>query len=103
MSRFQKEGGSSFDAPVINVAYGEADVTWAQGYGVSKNLVFDPGGAAVVRPLGIGSFTTLVVDPDGAILHRDRPDRPGYAERMRNAVLTGDPKTPPQPATGNPR
>lgn len=50
-----------------------------------------PNGKSIVRPLGIGTFTTLVVDPNGAIIHRDRPDRPGCAERIRNAVLTGHP------------
>jgi hypothetical protein len=79
-------GGLGAGTPVVNVAYGEADVVWAQRYGVSTNLVFDPGGASVVRPLGIGTFTTLVVDPDGSIIHRDRPDRPGYEQRVR-AVL----------------
>lgn len=103
MYRLQTEGRASFDAPVINVAYGEADLTWAQRYGVAENLVFDPGGLAVVRPLGIGSFTSLVVEPSGAIIHSDRPDRPGYMDRMRNAVLFGDPRdrrTPPPAPTG---
>jgi hypothetical protein len=91
MAQLQSEGGLNFDAPVINVAYGEADLTWANRYGVGTNLVFDPGGVSVVKPLGIGTFTTLVVEPDGTILHRDRPDRPGYAQRVRTAVSTGRP------------
>jgi hypothetical protein len=39
-----------------------------------------------VTPLGIGSFTTLVVDGDGAVLAIDRPDRPGFAERITAAL-----------------
>ena len=86
MALIQSEGGLGGDAPIINVAYGEADMTWAQRYGVARGLVFDPGGAQVVKPLGIGTFTTLVVDPDGSIIHRDRPDRPGYLGRVRAAL-----------------
>ena len=89
MAQLQSEGGLSVDGPIINVAYGEADATWARRYGVATNLVFDPGGASVVRPLGIGTFTTLVVEPDGTIIHRDRPDRPGYAGRMQSAMGSG--------------
>ncbi len=88
MAKLQREGGLGISAPVINVAYGEADLAWAQRYGVASSLVFDPGGANVVRPLGIGTFTTLVVEPDGRIVHRDRPDRPGYASRVRAALGT---------------
>jgi hypothetical protein len=91
MRTIQSEGGLHVDAQIINVAYGEADLTWAQRYGVATNLVFDPGGVNVVRPLGIGTFTTLVVEPDGSIIHRDRPDRPGYAGRVRAAVGFRDP------------
>lgn len=86
MSTLKQEGGLGTDAVIINVAYGEADLTWAQRYGVADNLVFDPGGVNVVKPLGIGTFTTLVVEPDGSIIHRDRPDRRGFAARMRVAL-----------------
>lgn len=96
MAALEREGGLGADVPLVNVAYGEADVTWAERYGVAKNLVFDPGGSQVVRPLGIGTFTTLVVEPDGSIIHRDRPDRAGYASRVRTALgLT--PPPPPYP------
>lgn len=91
MAQLQGEGGLNVAAPIINVAYGEADETWARGYGVATNLVFDPGGVSVVKPLGIGTFTTLVVEPDGTVIHRDRPDRPGYAARVRSAVQYGSP------------
>jgi hypothetical protein len=91
MAALQSEGGLQVEGPVVNVAYGEADLTWAQRYGVATNLVFDPGGANVVRPLGIGTFTTLVVEPNGSIIHRDRPDLPGYVARVRSAVRFGDP------------
>lgn len=96
MAQLQLHGGLGSDIPVVNVAYGEADETWATRYGVSTNLVFDGAGANVVRPLGIGTFTTLIVDPDGRIIHRDRPDRPGYAERVRSIFREGYP-TPPLP------
>src|SRR5690606_34085929 len=43
-------------------------------------------GALLARPLGISTFTTLVVDVDGTIIHRDRPDRPGFADRIREKV-----------------
>ncbi len=91
MAQLESEGGLNVAAPIINVAYGEADVAWARQYGVATNLVFDPGGVKLVKPLGIGTFTTLVVDPDGTIIHRDRPDRPGYAARVRSAAMYGSP------------
>ena len=100
MAQLQSEGGLNVGAPVINVAYGEADLTWANRYGVGTNLVFDPGGASVVKPLGIGTFTTLVVEPDGTIIHRDRPDRPGFAARVRSAVIYGSPNVEPVAAGG---
>lgn len=86
MAKLEREGGLGAGLPVINVAYGEADLAWAQRYGVASTLVFDAGGEKVVKPLGISTFTTLVVDPDGTIVHRDRPDRPGYAARVRAAL-----------------
>jgi hypothetical protein len=93
MGALERRGGYGRGVPVINVAYGEADPAWAEEHAVSTNLVFDPGGASVVRPLGISSFTTLVVDPDGSVVHVDRPDRPGYRERVRAALALegGDP------------
>jgi hypothetical protein len=101
MAQLQSEGGLNVSAPVVNVAYGEADLTWANRYGVGTNLVFDPGGASVVKPLGIGTFTTLVVEPDGTIIHRDRPDRSGFVQRVRSAVMYGNPNVEPVP-TGDP-
>ncbi|MDB5220514.1 MAG: Signal recognition particle receptor protein FtsY [Myxococcaceae bacterium] len=89
MAQLESEGGLNVAGPIINVAYGEADETWARRYGVGKNLVFDPGGGSVVKPLGIGTFTTLVVEPDGTIIHRDRPDRAGYVSRVRAAMAFG--------------
>lgn len=95
MAKLEREGGLGVDVPVINVAYGEADLAWAQRYGVASTLVYDPGGANVVRPLGISTFTTLVVDPDGTIVHRDRPDRPAYAMRVRTALGVSSPPIDP--------
>ena len=56
--------GEDWPKPVVNVAYGRADPAWAERYGVGEQLVFDPG-SALVRPLGIGTFTTLVIDAHG--------------------------------------
>lgn len=82
----EEKGGLGLDAQVVNVAYGEAEPTWAARYGVRQNLVYDRGGSDIVKPLGISSFTTLVVDARGVVVHTDRPDRPGYAERVARAV-----------------
>lgn len=57
--------------------------SWAAEYGVRRNLVFDHGGAKVVKALGVTSFTTIVFDESGKEVARDRPDRPGYVERVR--------------------
>ena len=81
---------------VINVAYGEGDPAWAGRYNVRTNLVYDRGGNAIVRPLAITSFTTLVLDENGAILHRDRPDRVGFGERM--AMFCEEQANHPSPA-----
>lgn len=82
----EDRGGLGLDALVVNVAYGKADPAWAARYGVRQNLVYDHGGATIVKPLGISSFTTLVVDAKGFVVHTDRPDRPGYATRMASAL-----------------
>ena len=95
MHDLETNGGLGVRVPIINVAYGEADQGWARRYGVANNLVFDPGGTSLVKPLGIGTFTTLVVEPDGAIIHRDRPDRPGYAARVQSAMQYGSGVTTP--------
>ncbi len=94
-------GGLALSIPEYNVAYGSADPAWAAQYGVRKNLLFDRTGAAIVRPLGISSFTTLVIDENGVVLHRDRPDRPGYADRIRAVVGANDPRSwPPRVEPG---
>ncbi len=86
MRELHDRGGLGVSVPELNVAYGEADLTWANRYGVGHNLLWDANGAAFVKPLGIGTFTTLVVDASGNVIHRDRPDRPGYRDRVRAAV-----------------
>jgi hypothetical protein len=87
-SLFEK-GGLNADAEVINVSFGDADPGWAGQYGVRQGLVHDPSGAAIARPLGITSFTTLVLDREGNVIHRDRPDQPGYVERIQGVVGKG--------------
>lgn len=86
MRDLDDRGGLGVHVPVLNVAYGEADKAWADRYGVGSDLLFDRGGVSVVKPLGISSFTTLVIDGRGNVIHRDRPDRPGYRDRVRAAV-----------------
>ncbi len=70
-----------FPCPVVNVAYGQATPEWAAQYGVEKSLVFDPG-TALVHPLGIGTFTTVVIDAEGFVRAQEIPTQPGYLERV---------------------
>lgn len=94
-------GGTKWPAPVVNVAFGSADPAWAKQYGLDQRLVFDPGDA-VVRRLGIGTFTTLVLDVHGNVRHTDHPQDEGYLDRVRAAVAAaarpiGAPPPPPAP------
>lgn len=77
--------GRSWPSPIVNVAYGSADLNWARRYGVGDQVVIDRG-AAIVNPLGIRKFTTLVVDTDGKILLTDFVDRPGFLGRLEAAM-----------------
>lgn len=97
MRDLSDRGGLGLHVPVLNVAYGEADQTWAHRYGVGGDLLFDTNGAAFVKPLGISTFTTIVVDPNGNVIHRDRPDRPGYRDRIRAAVGEPEGQSPNDP------
>ena len=71
--------------------------------------VVDPG-ATLVQPLGITSFTTFIVDPDGAIHRIGRPDRAGYMRTLWSVAETlgiekpasHPPDAPQAAATGNP-
>jgi hypothetical protein len=72
--------------PVANVALGAADPAWARAHGVGHGLVVDRDGARVVTPLGIGTFTTLVLDRQGRVVARDRPDAPGFLPRITTAL-----------------
>jgi hypothetical protein len=76
--------------PTLNVAYGTATPDFAARYGVDRRLVQDADGRAVVQPLGIGSFTTLVVAPNGRVVLMDRPDRDGYVDRVVAAYRAAD-------------
>jgi thiol-disulfide isomerase/thioredoxin len=93
----EARGGFELDVPEINISYGRSDPAWATRYGVRENLLWDVGGTAVVRPLGISTFTTLVVDATGLILARDRPDQPGYAERVRSILRAHGATVAPSP------
>jgi hypothetical protein len=84
--------------PVVNVAYGSADPSWAAEYGVAENLVIDKG-SHVVMPLGISTFTTLVIDAEGVVRHTDFADREGFLDRLEQAMqeaktLKSEAKTP---------
>lgn len=83
------QSGQSWPTPIANVAYGRADPNWAARYGVDQGLVIDRG-AAVVNPLGIRTFTTLVVDREGQIVHTDYVDRPGFLARVEDALARAD-------------
>lgn len=71
--------------PQVNVAYGTSTPEFAARYRVNENLVVDRDGSQAVKPFGIGSFTTLVLDKRGNVIHRDRPDHAGYVERVKEA------------------
>ncbi len=72
--------------PTVNVAYIRADRAWAEAHGVGRNLIMDADGTGIVLPYGVSSFTTLVIDRDHRELLRDRPDRPGFAARVDDAL-----------------
>jgi hypothetical protein len=80
-----ESGGLRVPLPIVNVAYGRASPEWAASYGLAEHLVFD-NGSSVVGPLGVSSFTTVVLDARGRVVLRDRPDRAGYAERVQAAA-----------------
>ena len=69
----------------VNVAYGVSTPAFRAKYRVDTNVIEDIDGSQVVQRYGISSFTTLVLDGQGNVLLSDRPDRPGYVERVRAA------------------
>jgi hypothetical protein len=76
------QAGGGFDgARVYNVAYGSADPAWAAKYGVDGNLAFDEG-KNIVQPLGIGTFTTLVVDEQGGVRSQGSPVAADFQSRV---------------------
>jgi hypothetical protein len=79
-----RDAGVFEGMPEVNVAFGKASPAFARRYGVDENLVFDAG-KHVVRPLGIGTFTTLVLAPNGRVVLVARPQKEGYAEKVRAA------------------
>lgn len=72
--------------PTVNVAYIRADPAWAAAHGVGHNLITDADGTGMVLPYGVSTFTTLVIGPDLREVLRDRPDRPGFAARVDEAL-----------------
>lgn len=90
MSAFQaharlQEQGALAGIPQVNVAYGRSTPAFRAKYRVDQNLIEDEDGSQVVNAYGIGSFTTLVIDAKGELLLKDRPDRDGYLDRVREA------------------
>lgn len=88
--QLMQAGGYGSDVPLYNVAYGRADVSWAASYLVDTQLVFD-GGAAVVQPLGIGTFTTLVVDGGGRVTVIGSPVATDHKQRVLAAFNAARP------------
>jgi hypothetical protein len=89
---------AALDLPVVNVALGSANLAWAREHGLDERLVFDPDGRAVVHPLKAGGFTTVVLDPEGWVRLSDRPDNPGFTDRLQGAIraLRSGPPTRPR-------
>jgi hypothetical protein len=83
-------GGDRWGVPVHNVAFGPSRLDVARSRGLDRGLVYDPVGTAIVRPLGIGTFTTLVLDAQGNVRLRDHPQMDGYEARVREAVAAVD-------------
>lgn len=95
-SRELVEAGEGWPEAPINVAYGSANAQWAERYGVADELVVDAG-SNLVRPLGISTFTTLVIDAEGRVVHTDYVDRAGFSERVRLALAkAGSPASAPE-------
>lgn len=69
-----------------NISYGAADLDWAQRHGVGRGLRQDAAGSLFVRPFGISTFTTLVLDHDGREVWRGRPDQVGFVEGVDRAL-----------------
>lgn len=70
--------------PVWSVSYGPASAAFVERYALGERYVVDTDGSRVVQPFFIGTFTTLVVNAHGKEVHRDRPENPGYVERVRS-------------------
>lgn len=80
--------GATFGATVFNVsAFNQADPAFAAEHGIDQHLITDPG-ESFVRPLNIGTFTTVVLDAQGNVRHTDYPQVDGYLDRVRTAVTT---------------
>jgi hypothetical protein len=92
--QLMQAGGYGSDVVLYNVAYGRADTSWATNYLVDTQLVFD-GGAAVVQPLGIGTFTTLVVDAAGGVTVIGSPVATDHKQRVLAALAAARPARTP--------
>ncbi len=84
----ESNGLEALQLPVVNIAFGGAGLDWAASHKLDERLVYDPAGKALVRPLGIGSFTTIIMDELGYIRLKDRPDQAGFEHRLVGAART---------------
>lgn len=81
-----RAGLAELGVEVWNVAWGPYDTSFVRAHCVDENVVVDLTGSQLVEPLGIKTFTTLVLDSKGNVVLRDRPDAAGYLDRLRLAV-----------------
>lgn len=97
-SRDLVQRGAGWPETPINVAYGQANAAWAERYGVADDLVVDVG-SNLVNVLGIRTFTTLVIDTEGRVVHTDFVDREGFHERVTAALTSAGALATPPPAS----
>lgn len=80
------------DIPHVNISYGsELNMKFAKEYGLDEKIAADIG-RHIVNPLGIHSFTSFLIDQQGRIRWKARPDQPDYRARLQGALelLSGD-------------
>lgn len=80
-SRLAAAGRVPRGLAVHNVAYGDATRDYAARYRVAEGLAIDRGGV-YVQPLGIHTFTTLLVDEAGRVVDRLDPTDARCADRL---------------------
>jgi hypothetical protein len=79
--------GELAGVPIVNVAYGRVDLAWAKKWGVNQRLVVDKG-SVLVKPLGIGTFSPIVMFPNGRWRYVPVTES-GYGDALREAIARG--------------